>query len=664
MNILNFIIIIIFILSIFFNIINIIQNNKEKYNNKLITNTLSEDKLLSPKADMLSCIEKKIAKGKNLQSSIAWCLFEFLIGPNWDDSQFKKIVSTLDNKLVLSDVTTLKIATCPDPKTGEARETCAFTGDQCICNNGYFPWIGADCQTPPQNACPRNPKQQCSCGGSAVINALLNDISNIHHIKIDSIDNVYIPNLLDKEGTMNLTLTISVPDLFIEGGAASASAQGYFCPSPNASVGASVKGLGCTVGTTIQLKINVKISQSGSYISLHNTSIDFEIKSFQVYNGVGWVFLDIFGIDIPLGIELGGVIVNILSATNVFFPWFITIINSLKSLLLNPLNDALAKLKIPIGSINSATEIIKSKNNIDNDILTNNILTFNLKNHLYYRYYDSSKISTNFNHSLGTHFESLKKYSKGPTKCKFLEDIIITKLINTIGNLFMKLKPSYDLSNVKTKKLITPSSITDKLGDISTIKRSDSTYAYSIALGLINFNFNFMANLTKITGINLTKIKIPKDGVCIKKDKTISLVLNNDINNINITCNIDSGGNLYIPYTTETIIINAKPSANITFTLQLNLNGDFKNNNILVLDEEHCTLTFSNVKINIKSNLTINSSESYFKTIFDNIAQDVNNLFSNNLSPLVSTLVQNNLGHILKPEIINKINNAKIQLPL
>lgn len=659
MNLLNFIIIIILILSITLNIINMIQNNIENYNNKLITNRLFEDKLLSP-TNFLSCIQQKITIGKNLQSSIAWCLFEFLIGPNWDDSPIKQIILTLDNKLILSGVTALKLATCPDPKTGKARETCAFTGDQCPCG-----WIGGDCQTPPQNACPRNPKQECSCGGSAVVQAVLNDISNIHHIKIDSIDNVDIPNLLDKDGIINLILTISVPDLFIEGAIASASAQGYFCPSPNMSAGASVTGLGCTVGTTIQLSINVNINQNGSYIYLNNSSIDFEIKSFKVYNGVGNVFIDIAGLNIPLAIELGGILINILSATNVFYPWFITIINGLKSKLLSPLNNALANIKIPIGHINSVTEIKKSKNYIDNDIFTDNMLTFYLKNHIYYTYYDSSLISTNFNHSLGTHFESLKKYSNAPNQCQFIKGVIITEWVNIIGSLFTtKLKQSYDLSNIKTQRLISPSSISDKLGNISTIIRSDSTYAYSIALGLINFNFNFMANLTRITGINLTTIKIPQNGVCIKNDKTISLILNNDINNINITSNIDSGGNLYIPYTTETVIINATPSANMTFTLQLNLNGDFKNNNILVLDEQYCTLIFSNVKINLKCNLTMSSSESYFKTLFDNISQDVNNLFSNNLSPLVSRLVQNNLAAILKPEIVNIINNAKIKLPL
>ena len=664
----NYVIILLSILLILSIIFNIINYRKDSYNNQqLISTSLYESNLMSSSPDILTCISRKINKGNNLQSSIAWCLCESLIGKydgSWKSSPFGKLVLSLPNKLKLSNIAKVKLSTCPHHKTHSPRETCAFTGDQCFCNDGSFPWIGPPCQKPAKNACPRNPKHECSCGGWAEVVALLNDISNIRHIKINSIDNVSIPNLLNSDGLLSIAMTVHVPDLFVEGGIASANARGYLCPSPEVEVGASVKGLGCTVNATVELKIKANIVQNGSYVCLKNSSIDFNIKSYIVYNGVGFVYLDIEGLQVPYGIDYGGAIIDILSATNIFNPWFKSIIESMKGVLLHPINEKLSNIKIPIGNLKTYNDTKHINNQYDNYQIKNNILEFSLNNQLYHRFYDYSMITTNFKHDLGAHIDSLKKYSVAPTKCKPLGDAILTKLINTVVSSVSKLKPSYNLSNVKTKKFNVPSSETDKLGNILSIKRSDSSYAYCIALGLINFNFNFIANLTKLTGINLTKIKIEKNGVCITDDKKVSLILNNEINNVTIGCNIDSGGNLYIPYTTEPITVDAKPIANITFMLQINLNGDFKKDNILVLDQEHCTLTFSNVKISLKSNLIITSKESFFQTIFNDIEKNVNNLFSQILSPAVSQLVLNNLGTILKPEIVNIINNAKIKIPV
>ena len=593
----------------------------------------------------------------NLQSSIAWCLLDFLIGTgtDWNKSPLGKIIlEKVPNTFSLTNILNITLATCPDPTTGEARETCAFTGNQCACG-----WLGFPaCQNPAQNACPRNPDQECSCGGKAVIQALLNDISNVSNLKVDSIDNVSIPNLLDNHGFLELVVTVSIPDLFIEGGAASASAWGYLCPSPWLGVGAHVTGLGCTVGATVQLSIKAKLNQDGSNITLENSSVDFTIKSYKVYNGVGWLWIDIAGISVPFGIEMIGIIVNILSASNVFYPWFGSIINSLKDQILGPINTALGNIKIPIGNNSEMNQRTYS------GTYKTNILDFSKNNEKYYKYFHNDMYNTNFNNTLGTHYDTLKMYSTG-TKCKIVEDFLYKNLINTFGGktgIFSKLQSSYDLSNVKTT-LITPSSETDKLGTVVAIKRSDSSYAYSIALGLINFNFNFSANLTKLTGINLTTITIPTNGICIRDDKTISLTLDNEINNLAIGCDIESTGNLYIPYTTETITIDANPLVNSTFKLEMILVGKLDDKNILILDQTQCSMTFSNVYISLKTNLTMTSSEKFFQPIFDDISLDINTLVSDKLSDIVRKLVQDNFGKILTPIIVNLINEAKIPFP-
>ena len=644
-----FFIIIIFILIIILYKI----KNKDKYISKPNNNITT-----SPN-NILTCIGKKVIKGVNLQSSIAWCLMEFLTGTSstWDSSIVGGIIKNLNNSIILKDIATITLGTCPDPKTQKARETCAFTGDQCAC--GWWPF--AACQNPPQNACPRNPNQQCSCGGSAMINALLNDISNITHLKVDSIDNVSIPNLLDDKGELKLSVTVSIPDLFIEGGSAGATANGYFCPTPDIEVGADVKGLGCTVSATVQLDITAKITTDGSYITLSNSSLDFNIKSYKVYNGVGWVYLDILGIPIPFGIELGGILINILSATNIFTPWFKTIIDGMKGTILGPLNEQLGKIKIPIGASSSFNNF----SNI-NYPQKSNILHFKNNDKEYYRYYHTSMINTNFNHTLGTHSETLQMYSTG-TKCQLIKDSLLSGLINKLGGssgIFSKLKSSYNLSNIKTAKLITPTSGTDILGLVNSITRTDGTFAYSIALGLINFNFNFVANLTQLNGLNLTTITIPKQGLCITQDKTISIELDNKINSLSIGCNIESGGNLYIPYTTEIITVTANPKVLFTFTLQMKLVGKLNNDNIITLDESQCTLTFSDVKTELTLDLNIKSSEAYFQPIFTDISKDLNNLIVSKLSPVISTLIQQKFGDILTPIIVKLIDDAQIKLPL
>ena len=299
------------LIFLLFIIVVVCKCNKDKYiTTPKIYNTLSQSQN-QPNPNILSCLGTKIKAGNNLQSSIAWCLLEFLTGttittkpyapsPAWNNSPFGKIILKLPNTFILKNIATVTLATCPDPKTGKARETCAYTGVQCPC------W--GPCQSPPQNACPRNPQQECSCGGWAEIDALLNNISNITHLKVDSIDNVSIANLLDKDGVLELSTTLSIPDLFVQGGEAGATAMGYICPSPNMQAGAGVKDLGCTVSAIIQLSIKAKVNQEGSYITLTNSSVDFTIKGYKVYNGVGQIVINILGVEVPLGVETGGIL--------------------------------------------------------------------------------------------------------------------------------------------------------------------------------------------------------------------------------------------------------------------------------------------------------------------------------------------------------------------